>query len=272
MMAHNSNEPKEDGSLSLTIAPWKVIEKALSVNPDLAKVIVTTLAVFAGVAIVGVWFKDGLDTGFALEVAGIGAAVYIGLTILANLPGLLVHTIAWFVAGVFMAITTLAVVQIVSGGRALPAVSVWCLYNWFGQGCALAQERPEIPIEPASSGDNNQLPGTQVPSPLLADTWLSVNRSEPWTHKEAERLGEELENAGWDVQTSQFNNVAAAEGTLEVRYSSPEYREEAINLAAALQKIVRSDTTAPVRVFDLSATKWRDQNSPEHIEVWIGRK
>ncbi len=265
-MANHQPDPPH-GTSSITINPWRVIERALSLDTGKATVIVVILACLAVIAIAAVWFRSGFDNGFALQVALFGALAYIGLAILANLRGLLVHILAWFLAMTFMLLTTAAVAQVVSAGRALPGVTVWCLYNWFDQGCALAPERTQVSIgtDPVASPD-------QLLGPQNDDAWVSINFSEPWTPSEAENLKQELAAIDWDVPTREFNPNPSAEGTLEVRYSSPEYREDAINLADTLQKLIEDDTDQSVKVYDLSDTRWRDAEFPMHIQIWMGTK
>lgn len=249
---------------SLAVTPWKVIEKALSVDPQKASVIVIVLAIFAAIAIIGTWFASSFDTGLALRVLGIGAVAYVGLAILANLPGLLVRVLSWFITLIFMLLTTVAVTKIVFN---IPShLSIWCLFHWFDQGCFFAEKRPEVttPSKPS------QIDGASIPGPISEDVWVSINRFDPWTKEQAQRLGNQLESVGWDVRTQDYRAVTAAEGFLEVRFSDPKYHEDAVRLSQALKQIMKSDTSSAVHVIDLSRTKWKDKEFPKHIEVWIG--
>lgn len=252
---------------AIAISPWQVVEKALSLDKAKARVAVVVLTCLAVVAIASVWYRDGFDTKFAARVAFFGAAAYVGLAVLANLRGLLVRVLAWFLAMNFMLLTSAAVTQVVSGGRALPNVTVWCLYNWFDQGCVLASEREELVLASTPKATLDQLLG-----PSSNDAWISINFFEPWGRPEAEALKAELIAIGWDVQTDQFAPNSAAEGVLEIRYSDPRYQQDAINLSETLQKLIEDATSLSVAVYDLSETRWRDTEFPMHIQIWMGKK
>nr|WP_321459553.1 hypothetical protein [uncultured Cohaesibacter sp.] len=177
--------------------------------------------------------------------------------------------LAWFVAVVFMLLTSVAVSKIVFGPQVFPHVSIWCIYNWYDQGCSLlSQDRAEIPVIAEKKSSET----TSHSGPINDETWISINRFAPWTIEQATSLGQQLEEAGWDVKSSQFPAIPAADGKLEVRFSDKKYQEDAVRLAKDLNSLIKPSQMNAIRVFDLSETKWKDTTNPMHLEVWIGKK
>lgn len=258
----------------VTISPWKVIEKALSIDPQRARVIVVMLAFFAFIAIASA-FLATKDPKFVLWVGGVGAVAYLGLTVLANLPGLIVHVISWFLTLVFIIMSTATLARVLTEGKFLPNTTTYCLWTFLlGEGCAQEIEAEtqnrlaEVNLDQISEPDGSD--EDMLVAPVI-EPWISISRFTPWSKDEAQAIGGALIANDWNVDTKDYLSVAAAEGTFEVRYSSPDYAVAAYRLASELQVLVAPYSSEQLSVQDLSQTRWRNDD-PSHIEIWLGKK
>mgnify|MGYP000017529503 CR=1 FL=1 len=271
------------------MSPVAAIEKLLTVNRDAAVLILTGIAVFTAISIVGA-YKINLDTalGVAAYIFGFGVAATVFSIVIADLR--IRAVMGWFLVVLIVGWTVVLSISILF--QPGPFRPVYCILS-FTERCedvaerlALAEQKrsavvvemvpASLPVTPTGGIVLDAVPSTVRPmnvdfSTTIATASASVAVATPEvfvqfagviTRDSVRELMRTLRAQGWNMQGVEAGGkrTEAAAGYNEVRYS-PGEQAEAERLAEALQRL--NPTGKPIIAVDNAAV------AAGALEVWL---